>query len=376
MLSLRAKLLLFLLPIIIGSLVCALSMSLMVESLPHPEWWIGGIMFVFSMLMIGTVWLALDHVTASLEYAALSMEIAGFEVNKKNNLRLIKRFSDASEIRDILDAADHMKRNLERARLEVFENMKLAEIGNNTAKLIHDIASPLVILEMTTKQLKQHQQPELVKIIELFDKSSHRIRSLYNDLLEQYRGKPLKIEVFSLPNLLDSVTQTLQEIHIGKSVTWLRQDDSLLSERDIKGSQNLLYRAIANITKNALEALYQAKTPEPTLTITTLVVDNQFYEIRIHDNGPGIPENIQALLLHGGITQGKKDGHGLGMQVARQAVEFHGGQLKLCSSPDKGTTFVLKLPFDKFVNDVVVTVPELELPHFKENKHKPAVVLH
>jgi signal transduction histidine kinase len=122
-----------------------------------------------------------------------------------------------------------------------------------------------------------------------------------------------------------------------------------------------LSQVFMNILANAIDALEEAEfrkqnsetisesdpTPAPpTIWIRTRVMDNQRVEIRISDNGPGIPEEIQEKLFHAFFTTkpfGK--GTGLGLSISHEiVVEKHSGQLRCVSHPGEGAEFIIELP--------------------------------
>lgn len=84
----------------------------------------------------------------------------------------------------------------------------------------------------------------------------------------------------------------------------------------------------------------------PTITITTAVVDQNWIEVRIADNGSGIPEQVHHRLFDPFFTTkpvGK--GTGLGLSISYQIVtEAHKGYLTCESDSGQGTCFVIKLP--------------------------------
>ncbi len=234
---------------------------------------------------------------------------------------------------------------------QCLENTKLAEIGHSTSKIIHDMATPMAILQMAISTLEKdvNSKESIQMTLNGLVHAEKNIRLLYDELLSQYRSEPIKVDSFSLPELLDNVVLSFQNTTLGKSALWERQDSPKL--RLVKGSYNLLYRAISNIVKNALEASYNNQNKstgisdanKPKITLRSVLL-NDTYEIHIHDNGHGIPEASQAAILQGGFTEGKKNGHGLGMRVVSQAMGFHQGELTLHSSKENGSTFILRLP--------------------------------
>jgi signal transduction histidine kinase len=81
------------------------------------------------------------------------------------------------------------------------------------------------------------------------------------------------------------------------------------------------------------------------ITITTAIVD-RFIEIRIADNGKGMPEEVkQKIFEHLFTTKGVGMGTGLGLAIAKQiVVEKHNGYLNVKSELGQGTEFCIGLP--------------------------------
>jgi signal transduction histidine kinase len=81
----------------------------------------------------------------------------------------------------------------------------------------------------------------------------------------------------------------------------------------------------------------------PKLTIRTQKSENSVI-IDIEDNGPGIPEEMRDKILQPFFTTKKgTDGTGLGLSITNDIVKAHGGELKINSIPEKGTTFSIIL---------------------------------
>src|SRR5690606_25188946 len=79
----------------------------------------------------------------------------------------------------------------------------------------------------------------------------------------------------------------------------------------------------------------------------SLVNDGSAYRIHICDEGIGIPEQDVARLFqmfHRGSNVGRVTGTGLGLALAKLAVEAHGGSVSVASTLGAGTTFTVQLP--------------------------------
>ncbi len=86
---------------------------------------------------------------------------------------------------------------------------------------------------------------------------------------------------------------------------------------------------------------------EPTVTVSTRQVDGQ-QEIRVCDNGPGIPAVIQEKIFEPFFTtKPTGTGTGLGLSLSYDIVtQGHGGRLTVESTEGDGATFVITLPTD------------------------------
>lgn len=115
-----------------------------------------------------------------------------------------------------------------------------------------------------------------------------------------------------------------------------------------------------NILANAIDALeelnakrtFQENQNSPSqITIRTSVIDHQWVEIAIADNGSGIPKEIQQRIFDPFFTTkpaGK--GTGMGMSISHQIIiEKHRGKLICSSTPDKGAEFIIQIPIRQHI---------------------------
>ncbi len=118
-----------------------------------------------------------------------------------------------------------------------------------------------------------------------------------------------------------------------------------------------LNQVFMNILANAIDVFDEAaqqstfaelKDKTQAITVKTAVVpDKKAVEIRIKDNGKGMPETVRARIFdHLFTTKGVGKGTGLGLAITQQIiVEAHGGTLDVQSQPGQGTEFCIQLPF-------------------------------
>jgi two-component system NtrC family sensor kinase len=109
-------------------------------------------------------------------------------------------------------------------------------------------------------------------------------------------------------------------------------------------------RVLLNLYNNAFYAVQQkCKTApsdyQPTITVSTVQVDGQV-EIRVKDNGTGIPKSVKAKIFQPFFTtKPTGEGTGLGLSLSYDIVtKGHGGTLEVTSIEGNGSEFIVALP--------------------------------
>ena len=114
-----------------------------------------------------------------------------------------------------------------------------------------------------------------------------------------------------------------------------------------------LTRVLVNLCTNALHAVRQrqqedaapATAYQPTVTVCTRQAAAGTIEIRVHDNGTGMPEHIREKIFRPFFTtKPVGEGTGLGLSLSHEIVtKGHGGTLAVQSEEGKGTEFIISL---------------------------------
>jgi signal transduction histidine kinase len=124
---------------------------------------------------------------------------------------------------------------------------------------------------------------------------------------------------------------------------------SILAEGDMTGvfDPKKMERAFFNLLLNACEA-----APEQGGEIAVDIHSApDLFEIRVSDNGPGIPPSIRGTLFDAFVSSGKSNGTGLGLAIVSKIVHDHGGTIAVEESSSTGTIFLLTLPRARQVSD-------------------------
>jgi signal transduction histidine kinase len=106
-----------------------------------------------------------------------------------------------------------------------------------------------------------------------------------------------------------------------------------------------LHRILVNLLRNAREAIEGEEGRIGTGVVTASTSSSpDGVTLRLTDDGPGLPERARARLFQPFAASTRPGGAGLGLAIARELAQGHGGDLRLVSTGPEGTTFELRLP--------------------------------
>lgn len=221
------------------------------------------------------------------------------------------------------------------------EKEKLAKV---TSQVAHDLRSPLTSLQAVLRHWKETTQTDS-DYLNLLELSVKRIHSIANEVLDRHGPQKPAVKVFSIHRVLDELIGEYSSSHSG--IRFQKSYDEAIS---CCGNRDRIQRAFGNIIKNAVEAMQG----RGEITIRTSTEDHLGVVV-ISDQGPGIDPEKLIQVLRGGYSEGKKEGHGIGMTVVRETISEHGGKLEADSQIGVGTTFFVKLPL---AESVIIHSPE------------------
>ncbi len=207
-------------------------------------------------------------------------------------------------------------------------------------RLAHEIKNPLTPIQLSAERLRQKYLRKLpAKEADTLDRLTHTI-------IEQVDGMKKMVNAFSdyaknpeihkvrlnLNQLIKEVLDLYPQIPI-KSI--LNQEIP-----HIEADSGRLRQVLHNLIKNALEA----KSTDNCITVTTRYLTESCFgcvELRLSDQGPGIPEHVLDKIFEPYVTT-KKKGTGLGLPIVKKIIEEHGGTVWI--EQVEGTCVVIRLP--------------------------------
>jgi two-component system NtrC family sensor kinase len=233
-----------------------------------------------------------------------------------------------------------IERELREMQQALLQSEKLAAMGRLTSQIAHELNNPIYGIMNTLELLKTEIPPESKRrrILELSLSETQRLAEMLRNMLsfskpEEEKRRPIKINEL-IEGILLVTEKQMKESNI-KVETFF--DEGI---PEVMASTNQMRQVMLNLIKNAKEAMPKGGT----LTVRTNREDSKVL-IHIQDTGVGIPEELRDKIFEAFFTTKQKvKGVGLGLSVCYGIIKDHGGEIKVESEVNKGTTFTIHLP--------------------------------
>ena len=225
----------------------------------------------------------------------------------------------------------------------------LAVMGEMAASLAHQVRTPLSSALLYLSNLG-HSDLSAQDRSRFIDKIAGRLQHLermVKDMLQFARGGSFEMEDILLQELVYEFKQTLDP-QLQQCNGQLEVNIYALSAC-VHGNREALLGVLLNLATNAM----QACNDDIKLCLEVKHNKNNDVIIILHDNGPGIPEDIQEELFVPFFTT-RSGGTGLGLSVARAVVNAHHGDIYVDSKVGSGSSFIICLP----TVDMMISTPD------------------
>jgi two-component system, NtrC family, sensor histidine kinase HydH len=226
-----------------------------------------------------------------------------------------------------------------------FEQIKRADrlsaIGQLSASLAHEIRNPLGSIEGAANLLEQPSIPEEIrgKSLSVIRKEVQRLNRLLTGLLDFARPRPPEFRAVDLYAVIDSVIALVSHGARMANIEIRKTTPAWLPSLECDPEQ--LKQVILNLTINAMQSM-----PEGGELELAVGADSGNVRISVRDQGPGIaPADLEKIFDPFYTT--KMNGTGLGLSVALQIVNQHGGELTARPNGSRGMAFTVTLPVER-----------------------------
>lgn len=313
---------------------------------PHPHWravikdnliWV----FLFAVLFSGLISYGLARYISkpirSLREA--TKQLASGDLSARVMPGIRKR---TDEIYYLAKDFDNMVEKLERS---VEAQKRLIQ------DISHELRSPIarlqVALELTRKRMQNHEQQDLDRIENECNQLNEIITSLLNLPAYELQPEMALTEEVDITALIQTLCDDLNYLQQDVKTEFINHLEHAIT---VKGNSQLLRSALENVMKNAHH--YTEGDAPISVTVTQ---NQQIIEILCCDHGPGIPENkltdiFKPFYRTSEARERSSGGHGLGLAIAKRAIDLHQGKIKALNGKPKGLCIQIQLPVSEQVD--------------------------
>ena len=224
------------------------------------------------------------------------------------------------------------------AKLADYE--KYAALAQLALGAAHEINNPLLgIFSHLELELKGADDAEQRAEIQACLEGAKRISATVRGLLYYARPGPLRLSRISLERLVDDTFSFLRHQPMFHAIELKKEIAPELPA--ITADANQISQVLMNLLLNAGQAMPQGGTI--TVSATKVKFEDRI-EVRVTDNGCGIPADILPRIFEPFFTTKRGQGTGLGLSISQAYVRNHHGDMEVESVPNRGTTVRFNLP--------------------------------
>jgi len=243
-----------------------------------------------------------------------------------------------------------LQRELAEANSQLRRSRQLAALGEMAAGIAHELRNPLGSIQLYVQMLEEDlagddAQTDLCRKI---SRAVSGLDAIVRDVLQFARDTVLRPEPVELSRAFDDALDNCRSLIAERDVQVRRNLDGELT---LLADASLLTQALTNLVRNAIEAMHEAGSNPPQLTLET---DKQSVRcpsgareprlvLAVQDNGPGVTDEVLQRMFNPFFTT-RATGTGLGLAIVHRIVDAHGGQINVRNMPEGGARFEIYLP--------------------------------
>ena len=227
---------------------------------------------------------------------------------------------------------------LKRSQMQLIESNKMAAVGQLAAGVAHELNTPLGCIMLALENLRTEQNRKLADIAL---KAGTRAQTIIGNLLFYSREGVLFFQPYSLSKVVEDSIDLFHQQFDDQGIVL---ETSFSELPTLRGKPGHVQQVVLSLLANANDAcLSQPSGARRMIWLETFVRDKTVV-LSCRDSGSGVDPQVAARIFEPFFTTKPVGrGTGLGLSVARQLAQEHGGSVRLERSADP-TTFVLELP--------------------------------
>ncbi|HWB74459.1 MAG TPA: HAMP domain-containing sensor histidine kinase, partial [Nannocystaceae bacterium] len=263
------------------------------------------------------------------------------------------------EIAVLALAFNRMLDELANAQSKVAYLQRIGAWQEMARRIAHEIKNPLTPIQLAVQQLRDKDpglSPEFSRMlknaVEIVEDEVEGLRRMVTGFSQFAKVPEVRTAPIELRRVLDEFERAYG--HLTE-----REDDVLTVKDDdpdliIDADRQLLKQVLVNLVENAVLSAREAGRSPVQVEVSTAKVGNAV-EIRVDDNGPGVPEAMREKVFEPYQTT-RTQGTGLGLAIVKKVVLDHRGEVRVETSPLGGARFVVRLPLPQPGSEASMTM--------------------
>jgi len=234
------------------------------------------------------------------------------------------------EVRRLTDELEVKNRELARKN-------RLADLGQMASHIAHEVRNNLVPVTLYLSLLRRRIAGDegSLDVLEKISAGFTALDVALNDLLHFTTDREPKRQTFALSHSIENVYTSLAPQLAAQSI---ELEIDVPPEQTITADEDMLRRAVLNLTLNALDAM-----PDGGALVVTSAACGDGIELEIGDSGPGLSDEVLRRAFEPFFTT-KCGGTGLGLAIVYRIAEAHAGSVTAMNCPEGGAAFTLRIP--------------------------------
>ncbi len=312
-----------------------------------------------------------------LSEKAIEQEKREAELRVENTRKEVE-LQKAAELKSAYENLETAHEELKSTQKQLIQSEKMASLGELTAGIAHEIQNPLNFVNNFSdlnkellEELKEEVDNENIEevksiaddVIDNEQKINHhgkRAEAIVKGMLLHSRGSSGQKEPTDINALCDEYLRLSYHGFRAKDKSF-NADYKLEIDGSIPKIEVVpqdIGRILLNLINNAFYAVNEKLKQnvnefKPLVVVSTKLLGNKV-EIRVQDNGNGIPDSVKEKIFQPFFTtKPTGQGTGLGLSLSYDIVKAHDGDLKVESTEGEGTEFIIRIPIHNHVNNLI-----------------------
>ena len=296
---------------------------------------LGEVYFFLFILSIIISYFVSQYMTQAVSQIALKMKQT--RLDKRNSKIKIKARS--KEVKSLVESYNNMVEMLDKNVKELSKSNKEQAWRQMAKQVAHEIKNPLTPMKLSVQSFERNFD-------EKEDKNEEKVQEFTQTIIQQIDTMSSIASAFSnfseMPiqqgdktNIVKAIKLAL-EIFKDENITFKSDFDKIIINID----KPQIVRIMTNLIKNSIQACQNVSSSKISVTLKQ---KENVVEIRVKDNGQGIPKEIRPNIFEPNFTT-KSSGMGLGLGMVKNLVNSYDGKIDFETKIQKGTTFKITFP--------------------------------